>query len=58
MKKLSDAQWMNRHFPDPRAREAADIAIDALSVDEPMHVFLDTWIAAYQTSGGKVDFEP
>lgn len=55
--KLSAAAWMNRHFPNYKAREAADEAIDEISVDQPMHVFLDAWIAAYKKAGGKVDFE-
>lgn len=34
-------------FPNARARKAADDAIDKLDVSLPMHVFLDTWEAAY-----------
>ena len=34
-------------FPNARARAAADEAIDALDVSRPMHVYLDTWEAAY-----------
>jgi len=34
-------------FPNARARQAADDAIDKLDVQAPMHVYLDSWEAAY-----------
>lgn len=47
-------KWFDKHFPNSRARGEADRAIDKLSVNEPMHVYIDTWIAAYKAAGGKV----
>lgn len=40
-------------FPDPKARRAADAAIDKLDVHEPMTTWIDTWIAEYVAAGGK-----
>lgn len=41
-------------YPDRRARMAADAAIDGLSVDEPMLVYIITWENAYLEAGGRV----
>lgn len=43
---------LEQRFPTKRARDAADEAIDALDVHEPMHVYIDTWIRVYRESGG------
>lgn len=40
-------------FPNARARAAADEAIDALDVKEPMTSYLDVWEAAYFEIAGK-----
>lgn len=42
-----------RLFPSPNARKAADDAIDRLTPQDPMHVYTDTWVAAYLAAGGK-----
>ena len=47
MKKRKKEATVEEKFPNARARAAADAAIDALGVDEPMHVYLDAWEAAY-----------
>lgn len=41
-----------RRFPTRHAREKADEAIDALPESEPMHVYIDTWLATYRAAGG------
>lgn len=51
------SQWMNRMFPDARARDVADKTIDALPVEAPMSLYLDTWIAAYIATGGKTPWK-
>ncbi len=43
-------------FPNARARKAADDAIDKLDVSLPMHVYLDTWEAAYYAAAGQSPF--
>ena len=43
-------------FPNVRARQAADDAIDKLDVQEPMHVYLDTWESAYYAVARKSPF--
>jgi len=55
--KLPDEKWFQRHFPSKHARDIADKAIDAISVTQPMHVFLDAWIAAYVAAGGRTDLK-
>jgi hypothetical protein len=52
MSKKDDA-WFAKHFPNAKAREAADKAIDKLDSREPMTTYLDTWIEAYIKAGGK-----
>lgn len=52
-----DAAWVAKNFPSSFSRKVADAAIDKLSVDEPMHVYLDTWIKAYIDSGGKTIYK-
>lgn len=52
MSKKDDA-WFAKHFPNAKAREAADKAIDKIDPTEPMTTYLDTWIAAYLAAGGK-----
>ena len=51
--KESDAQWMRRVFPDARARDVADLAIESLDVAAPMSEYLDAWVAAYRAAGGR-----
>lgn len=58
MKKLKQAQSVNELFPNALARMDADRAIDSLSVDEPMRVYLDTWEAAYFKTAGESPFRP
>jgi hypothetical protein len=53
----AESEWFQKHFPSSRAREAADKAMDALSVTEPMAVFMDRWIAVYIASGGKTNLK-
>jgi hypothetical protein len=43
-------------FPNAKARQAADEAIDALDPKEAMTTFLDTWEAAYFAVAGKSPF--
>ena len=40
-------------YPNKRCRDAADRAVDALAVSEPMSAFLDAWDEAYVRAGGK-----
>lgn len=49
---MAKAWSMERRFPTKQAREKADAAIDALSSTEPMHVYIDTWLAVYRENGG------
>jgi len=51
--KQTDAAWFHKHFPTSSAREAADEAVDALDPREPMTTFLDAWISAYISAGGR-----
>lgn len=44
---------LDKRFPSQDARKKADEVVDALSVHEPMHVFIDAWVAAYRAAGGK-----
>jgi hypothetical protein len=48
---------MNTHFPTVQAREKADEAIDKLSENEPMSVYIDTWLAAYVAAGGRTEIK-
>lgn len=43
---------VEERFPTKRARDEADKAIDALSVEEPMTVYIDVWLATYRAAGG------
>jgi hypothetical protein len=45
--------WFARHFPTKSARDAADLAIDAIDPREPMTTYLDTWVATYRAAGGR-----
>ena len=56
MKKKRRELTVEQLFPHARARAAADEAIDKLSVSEPMHVYLDTWEAAYYAVAKKSPF--
>ncbi len=51
--KKRDEEWVKRYFPSTFARNLADEAIDKLSVDNPMSVYIDTWYAAYTAAGGR-----
>lgn len=44
---MKKSQTMNEMFPNALARMDADKAIDTLSVDEPMSIYLDAWENAY-----------
>jgi hypothetical protein len=52
MSRMDERRWWDRHFPNARARTAADEAIDALDPALPMTAFIDAWIAAYRAAGG------
>jgi hypothetical protein len=52
-----DDEWFHKHFPTARARDAADKAIDKMDVAEPMHAFLDAWVAAYRVAGGLTSYD-
>lgn len=43
---------VEQRWPTKRARDLADEAIDRLAESEPMHVYIDTWLAAYRAAGG------
>lgn len=43
---------LERRFPTKRARDAADLAIDALDVHETMQTYIDTWLRVYKEHGG------
>ena len=47
------AGWVERRYPNPAARRAADAAIDALPVDATMATYIDVWIAAYRARDGR-----
>ena len=47
MAKRKKERTVEELFPNARARKLADDAIDKLDVSLPMHVYLDTWEAAY-----------
>lgn len=49
---------LEKHYPSPRGRAAADAAIDALPVTEPMSTFLDAWDEAYFRATGHSPFRP
>jgi hypothetical protein len=50
----TDEAWLRRHYPTRHAREAADVAIDALPNEATMAAHIDAWIAAYRAAGGMV----
>ena len=52
-----DERWFARHFPTSHAREAADLAVDALPATASMQEYLDAWFAAYIAAGGRTDFK-
>jgi hypothetical protein len=52
-RRLDDAAWMARNFPNADARRKADEAIDALDPHAPMSAYLDAWLAAYVSAGGQ-----
>jgi hypothetical protein len=56
MPKKRKERTVEELFPNARARVAADAAIDKLDVSLPMHVFLDTWEAAYFAVAKKSPF--
>ena len=58
MSKQQDDDWLRKNFPTVHARDAADKAIDKIDVDQPMHVFLDTWVATYLAAGGRTTYDP
>lgn len=49
MKKRPES--VEARFPTKTAREAADAAIDALSMSTPMSEYIDTWFQTYRTAG-------
>jgi len=53
-----DDEWFQKNFPTSHARDIADKAIDKIDVTEPLHVFLDAWLAAYLAAGGRTRFDP
>lgn len=42
-------------YPDRRAREAADKAVDDLSLDATMLMYIILWEETYLANGGKVN---
>lgn len=48
-----DIDKLRKRFPSARARWAADEASDKVPETAPIHVLIDTWIAAYRAAGGK-----
>lgn len=48
---------VEQRFPDPKARRAADAAINMIDTHETMKVYIDVWIAAYIAAGGKTSFK-
>jgi hypothetical protein len=56
VKRKKKERSVEEEFPNARARQAADEAIDKLGVDQPMHVYLDTWEAAYFAVAGRSPF--
>ena len=45
---------MEKMYPDKKARDAADEAVDHLSNDEPMTRFIILWEEIYLANGGRV----
>ena len=41
-------------YPDAKARRIADAAVDELSLDDPMSLYIATWEIAYVEAGGRV----
>jgi hypothetical protein len=56
VKKKKRERTVEEIFPNTRARQAADEAIDKLDPKETMTTFLDTWHAAYVAAGGRSPF--
>lgn len=52
MKRKKRERTVEEMFPNARARQAADEAIDSLDPKEPMTKFLDTWIVKYAEVAG------
>lgn len=48
----SPERSVEERFPHAAARRAADAAIDALPIDAPMHVYIDTWMTTYAKRAG------
>ncbi|HEY2509483.1 MAG TPA: hypothetical protein VGI39_01385 [Polyangiaceae bacterium] len=53
MKRKAAPRTLEELYPNSRARAVAWDAVDALSVSEPMSVYLDTFDEAYTKAGGK-----
>lgn len=53
-----DEAWIVKHFPDKRARDMADQAIEPLDPKLPMTAYLDAWFIAYLKAGGKTKLKP
>lgn len=45
---------MESMYPDKKARVAADLAVDGLSVEDTMLTYLITWEEAYVAAGGTI----
>jgi len=56
VKKRKREPTVEERFPNARARQAADEAIDALDPKLPMVAFLDAWEAAYFKVAGSSPF--
>jgi hypothetical protein len=56
MKRKKRERTVEEVFPNARARQAADEAIDKLDPKEPMTTFLDTWETAYFAVAGRSPF--
>lgn len=52
MKKPKPRDPVELRWPTKAARDAADKAIDALSTERAMSVYIDTWIEEYKRAGG------
>lgn len=52
MSSEKDEKWMRKHYPNQKARDAADAATDALPLSATIGEAIQVWIETYRKVGG------
>lgn len=47
-----DEKWMRKHYPNQKARDAADAAVDALPLSVSIGEAIDLWVKTYSEAAG------